>query len=298
VLGVIAFLAVIFKRKRARGQCSRSPYAVNHEPKRRDSYPQPIVPDSSIYISSKDIDTDTITKSQASLDSDFLLSPKSRARSSRASSSIFADDNATVNSRINYLRPLSLGESPASLTQRGMQMAYGPSHQVRPLFERSHPNTLDLERQLSPIPGTPATPGIVFAPAEPDDEHRALVQPSPTPSLARSESRSSTPPIPATSLPALPRPPILSVSYSPDVAPQRHSRHTLLASSSGPGFSDSRPQSMVSVYSTRTQDQGIEISDSLSPDVIVTLERLKKRVSTPWSVHSTDTYRFDKTEGG
>ncbi|KAB5595809.1 hypothetical protein CTheo_822 [Ceratobasidium theobromae] len=291
-LGVLALVGVILlglvvRRKRA---AKRSPYVVKHEPKRRESYPQPALSDSSVYISSKperDSDVDTIRKSKAS-DNDLLLSPNSKFRSSRASSSIFVDDNATVHSHhtsSNYIRPLSLGESTTSFAQRGMQLAYG-TPQPLSLYE---PLSSNGGGRLSPIPGTPITPGIVFAPAEPAHKPETKV-------LVRRSVRNSIPLTPTISLSPLAPPPLaLSSSGPSEPAPQRN-RLSVLAPTLY--INDSRPQSMVSVYSTQTQNQPMEFSEALSPDVMTTLERLKKRISTPWSVRSEDGYRFGRSEEG
>ncbi|KAG8739259.1 hypothetical protein FRC11_000802, partial [Ceratobasidium sp. 423] len=192
VIGAVACL-LIFRRRR-RGQ---SPYITRHEPKRKDTYPQPTIQGSSLYLAPKERENekDSPLSPSSSLDSDIMRSPKSRIRSSRASSSIFIDDrdDVTVSSRSNQFRPISLGE-PLS---RGLHSPPITPSQPVPLFDRFNSNR-DLERQLPTIPGTPATPRFaIFSPEEQDRE--ALVaqpQPPPTPApqvitLSRTTTRNS-----------------------------------------------------------------------------------------------------------
>lgn len=286
VIGVGAFLAVFFMRKRA----GRPLFAkLKGEPKRRDSQLQPSLPDSSIYLPSKerDVEADTISKSPSSLDSD-VLSPKAKARSSRASSSIFADDTMTVTSRSHYLRPLSLGEPPSAITLRGLQAANGSTAQLLPASERRDSNVVFAERSLSPIPGTPATPGITFIPADSSYGYGEISPTEPRQAVTMTRAtRYSDPPTPVTSFtPLAPNP------YSFDL--KRNSTNTLAPSQYGMSLAGSRPQSMASVYSTQTQNQPMELPDNLSPDVAATLQRLHNRVSTAWSMNSVDTSRLNK----
>ncbi|KAH7341832.1 hypothetical protein B0J17DRAFT_276025 [Rhizoctonia solani] len=103
VIGAVAFF-LIFRRRRRRGG---SPYITRHEPKRRDTHPQPTIQESSLHLASKDPenekDSAPMSPSSSSLDSDIMRSPKSKLRSSRASSSIFIDDrdDVTISSRSN-----------------------------------------------------------------------------------------------------------------------------------------------------------------------------------------------------
>ncbi|KAL5634982.1 hypothetical protein ACGC1H_002873 [Rhizoctonia solani] len=309
VIGVVAFL-LIFRCNRRKGQ---SPYLARNEPKRRDTQPQPTIHESSLYLASKEREheKDSMPMSPtSSFDVDILRSP--RIGSSRASSSIFLDDrdDVTISSR-NYFRPLSLGEP---LTARGLHSPPSTTAQPSPLFERLNSNR-DLERQLPTIPGTPATPRFaIFSPEEQDGETliaQARDQPPPpTISLSRtttrnssrssrssrSKTRNSTPPTPTSSLPPLSPPPPIPLPPLPnssDDYSKRSSTNTLTAPSQ-PGLGDARPISTQSAYSFQSQNLGLTYSGTLSPDVLATLERLKKRVSTPWSINSVDTFNYTK----
>ncbi|CAE6436176.1 unnamed protein product [Rhizoctonia solani] len=311
VIGVVAFL-LIFRCRRQKGQ---SPYLARNEPKRRDTHPQPTIHESSLYLASKEREheKDSMPMSPtSSFDVDILRSP--RIGSSRASSSIFLDDrdDVTISSR-NYFRPLSLGEP---LTARGLHSPPSTTAQPTPLFERLNSNRADLERQLPTIPGTPATPRFaIFSPEEQDGETlmaQARDRPPPPPVISlsrtttrnssrssrssRSKTRNSTPPTPTSSLPPLSPPPPIPLPPLPnssDDLSKRASTNTLTAPPR-PGLGDVRPLSMQSAYSFQSQNLGLTYSGTLSPDVLATLERLKKRVSTPWSINSVDTFNYTK----
>ncbi|KAF8666651.1 hypothetical protein RHS04_09456 [Rhizoctonia solani] len=317
VIGAVAFF-LIFRRRRRRRSSSGSPYITRHEPKRRDTHPQPTIQDSSLYLASnkepeneKDM---TPMSPSSSIDCEILRSPKSKLRSSRASSSIFIDDrdDVTISSRSNHFRPLSLGEP---LTSRGLQSPTSATSQPTPLFDRTHSNRAVSDRQLPTIPGTPSTPRFAFFTPEEQDGEKLIAQVQPadveiislsrtttrnsnrSSRSARSKTRNSTPPTPTGSLPPLSPPPPIPLPPLPglsDHLAKRVSTNTLSAPSR-PGFMDSRPVSMQSAYSVQTQRFSPNLSSSLSPDVLATLERLKKRISTPWSINSVDTYQFNKT---
>ncbi|CUA76043.1 hypothetical protein RSOLAG22IIIB_02050 [Rhizoctonia solani] len=320
VVGVAVFL-LIYRCRRKKGQ---SPYITKHEPKRKDSQPQPAIQESSLYLASKERENEkdpTPMSPTSSLDVDIMRSPKSRLRSSRASSSIFIDDrdDATISSRSNHFHPLSLGEP---LTARMSQSPPSATAQPSPLFERSNSNRADPERQLPTIPGTPATPRFaIFTPPEEQDGEALIAQardqPPPPPVISlslsrtttrnsnrssrssrsnrssRSKTRNSTPPTPTSSLPPLSPPPPIPLPPLPnssDDLSKRLSTNTLTAPSRS-GLRDSRPISIQSAYSFQSQNLGLNYSGALSPDVLATLERLKKRISTPWSINSVDTYK-------
>ncbi|KAJ1307469.1 hypothetical protein OPQ81_001568 [Rhizoctonia solani] len=315
VIGAVAFF-LIFRCRRRRGG---SPYITRHESRRRDTHPQPTIQDSLLYLPSKEPenekDSSPMSPSSSSIDSDILRSPKSRVRSSRASSSIFIDDrdDVTISSRSNYFRPLSLGES---LTSRGLQSPPSATTQHTPLFDRFNSNRLGLERQLPTIPGTPATPRFAFFGAEEQDGKSLMARAQPTqPPQAitlsrtttrnstrssyssRSKTRNSTPPTPTLALPPLSPPPLMPLPPLPnssDDLSKRQSTNTLTAPSRFE-LGDSRPVSMQSAYSAQSQNLSPSYSGALSPDVLATLERLKKRISTPWSINSVDTDNFNKT---
>ncbi|KAF8688944.1 hypothetical protein RHS03_09204, partial [Rhizoctonia solani] len=316
VIGAVAFF-LIFRRRRRRSS-SGSPYITRHEPKRRDTHPQPTIQDSSLYLASNkepENEKDTTPMSpSSSIDCEILRSPKSKLRSSRASSSIFIDDrdDVTISSRSNHFRPLSLGEP---LTSRGLQSPTSATSQPTPLFDRTHSNRAVSDRQLPTIPGTPSTPRFAFFTPEEQDGEKLIAQAQPadveiislsrtttrnsnrSSRSARSKTRNSTPPTPTGSLPPLSPPPPIPLPPLPglsDHLAKRVSTNTLSAPSR-PGFMDSRPVSMQSAYSVQTQRFSPNLSSSLSPDVLATLERLKKRISTPWSINSVDTYQFSKT---
>ncbi|CAE6410949.1 unnamed protein product [Rhizoctonia solani] len=313
VIGAVAFL-LIFRRRRRNG----SPYITRHEPKRRDTHPQPTIQESSLYLASKESENEkdsTPMSPGSSIDCDIMRSPRSKLRSSRASSSIFMDDrdDVTISSRSNYFRPLSLGEPVAS---RGLlQSPTSATSQPTPLFDRFNSNRVVPDRQLPTIPGTPATPRFAFFTTEEQDGERVIAQAQPVAvdviSLSRTTTRSSnhssrsarfktrnsTPPTPTASLPPLSPPPPIPLPPLPNSSEdlsKRVSTNTLSAPSR-PGLMDSRPVSMQSAYSVQTQNLTPNYPGSLSPDILATLERLKKRISTPWSINSVDTYQFNRT---
>ncbi|CCO28875.1 hypothetical protein BN14_02873 [Rhizoctonia solani AG-1 IB] len=251
----------------------------------------------------------------SSVDFEITRSPRSKPRSSRASSSIFIDDrdDVTISSRSNYFRPLSLGEP---LTSRGLlHSPASATSQPTPLFDRFNSNKAAPDRQLPTIPGTPATPRFAFFTPEEQDGERIIAQAQPatvdiislsrtttrnsnrSSRSARSKTRNSTPPTPTASLPPLSPPPPIPLPPLPgssDDVSKRASTNTLGAPFR-PAFRDSRPVSMQSAYSIQTQSLAPNYPGSLSPDILATLERLKKRISTPWSINSVDTYQFNKT---
>ncbi|QRV90076.1 hypothetical protein RhiJN_18094 [Ceratobasidium sp. AG-Ba] len=285
ILGLISSGITFFlcKRKRRKQRSAEEPYSVNHEPKRRESHLQPALPDVLPHSSKVDDGYDSDTKSPVhSIDSGLDLTSRAKPRSSRASSSIFIpDDTMTVASRSHFLRPLSLGE-PIAL--KSMQLGAGqmPTLPESPL----QPNT-NMEQRTGPLPQTMSESS---SSSEGDDDDKksthtfTLTRPD-TPELAP-----PLPPIPAQLPPLPPVPPIRTSLFNG--SSRRDSSNTLAPTRyDGP----SRPQSMISVYSTRTQkDELDESSGSLSPDVAEVLTRLKKRISTPWSINSIATSRTER----
>ncbi|CAE6515792.1 unnamed protein product [Rhizoctonia solani] len=299
VIGAVAFL-LVFRCRRRRGQ---SPYITRHEPKRRDTHPQPTIQESSLYLASKEEDEKSPMSPTSSLDVDIMRSPKSRIRTSRASSSIFIDDrdDVTVSSRSNHFPPLSLGES-----LRGFHSPPSAASQPTPLSDRFSSN----KDQLPTIPGTPATPRFaIFSPEEQDGEvliarappsqvttlSRTTTRNSNRSSSSRTKTRNSTPPTPTASLPPSPPPPIPLPPLPNSFDDSKRASTSTLTAPSRPGFGDSRPLSVQSAYSFQSQNLGPNYPGTLSPDILATLERLKKRISTPWSINSVDTENFNKT---
>jgi hypothetical protein len=283
---------VFFLRKRRRRQQHpEESHVAEHEPKRRDNYPQPNLPDTILHFAPKNNSyIDGGTKFPAnSLDSG-LDQSRRRTRSSRASSSIFIlDDTMTVTSRSNYLRPVSLGE-PIAL--KGLQAAYGAKGQMPTLAE--NPVQPTMERQPSHV--MPATPKITLGRANSlDDDEKTLSEFSHISTSTRPKTPESVAPSPAQLPPLAPVPP-MRYSFLGGTS-KRDSNNTLAPSRHDVRSMDdrSRPQSMLSVYSTRTQKtETVDMSATLSPDMFAVLSRLKKRISTPWSITSAETYRAER----
>lgn len=257
-------LTCFVRKRRTQRRSAQDLLEANHEPKHPESvipgFPTAADPSAVYPLGARSIS-------------------KQKSQSSRASSSIIlSDEDLPTNSRSNFLRPLSLGESTSSLTLRGMQLANDmPTLTENPNSPKFPPN----------LPIT-TTPGRVEMP---QDEEKTLVAPSHIFTLTHFGTPDASPepsvrgPSPA---------PVPFVHRSFDAGANRSSYASLAPSLRGPSINErSRPQSMASVYSTQTQNQE-PLPDTLAPDVLAALDRLKKRTSTPWSIASVDTYRAER----
>ncbi|KAG8717883.1 hypothetical protein FRC09_013540 [Ceratobasidium sp. 395] len=288
VLGIISSGVAFFlcKRKKRKQRSAEEPHAVNREPKRQDSYPHSPTADPFARSSRADSDDSGIKSPIHSLDSGLDLTARPKPRSSRASSSIFVpDDTMTINSRSNFLRPVSLGEPIALKT---MQPTYG---QMPTLPESPLQSTTNVgQRMVDQVPKDASESSGSSSEGD-DDKYSAHIVTVTRP--ATPEIIPPVPPIPPIPAQLPPLPPVPAIRASLFSDPYRRDSTNTLA----PSRYDvsSRPMSMASVYSTRSQQTEVAGSPgSLSPDVQEVLSRLKKRISTPWSVNSVATNRTER----
>ncbi|KAG9128102.1 hypothetical protein FRC07_004996 [Ceratobasidium sp. 392] len=284
ILGIISAGVAFFlcRRKKRKQRSTEETYVVNHEPKRQDSYPHS--PLSDPFARSSKADEDRDSKSPAnSLDSglDFTSLPKP-PRSSRASSSIFVpDDTMTIASRSNvFLRPISLGEPIAMKTMQ-------PTYSQMPVLPESPLQSSTNVQRVDQVPKA-ASESSDSSSEDHDDRSSTHIVTITRP--ATPEVIPPVPPIPAQLPPLRPIPAIRSSLFSDSY--RRDSTNSLVPSR----YEEShRPLSMASVYSTRSQQTVVAgAPDSLSPDVQEVLSRLKKRISTPWSINSIATNRTQR----
>ncbi|KAG8749027.1 hypothetical protein FRC12_013613 [Ceratobasidium sp. 428] len=191
----------------------------------------------------------------------------------------------TINSRSNFLRPVSLGEPIALKT---MQPTYG---QMPTLPESPLQSTTNVEQRMVDQVPKDASESSGSSSEGDDDKYSAHIVTVTRP--ATPEIIPPVPPIPPIPAQLPPLPPVPAIRASLFSDPYRRDSTNTLA----PSRYDvsSRPMSMASVYSTRSQQTEVAGSPgSLSPDVQEVLSRLKKRISTPWSINSVATNRTER----
>ncbi|KAG8734561.1 hypothetical protein FRC10_011654 [Ceratobasidium sp. 414] len=271
VLGLISSGVAFFlcKRKKRKQRSAEEQHVASYEPKRQNSFPQLDTADP--FARDSKASDDDFKSTIYSLDSTLDLAARAKTRSSRASSSIFvADDTMTVTSRSHFLRPVSLGE-PIAL--RGVQVACG---QMPPLPESP---LLKTSIEIPVVPKATSDRSSVSSKDGDDSKSTHIV------TIIRSASPEPVPPVPPVPAHLPPLAPIPPFRYSLfDDSARRDSTNTL----EPPRYDSPRPQSMASVYSTPEAD---DASEMLSPDLQQVLSRLKKRISTPWSINSVETSR-------
>ncbi|KAF8599627.1 hypothetical protein BDV93DRAFT_560255 [Ceratobasidium sp. AG-I] len=276
VLGILLLasagvgLTCFLRKRKVKQRSAKDLLEANHEPKPQES----VIPDTVPYFP-----TATDQSHVYPLGGGARSISKQKSQSSRASSSIvLSDEDLPMNSRSNFLRPLSLGESTSSLTLRGMQLA------------NDMPTVAEDQNSPKLPPNLPitTTPGRVEMP---QDEEKMNVAPSHIFTLTHFGTPDPSP-VPSIRGPSPSTVPFVHRSF--DASVNRNSYASLAPSLRGGSMNErSRPQSMASVYSTQTQNQP-DMPDTLAPDVLAALDRLKKRISTPWSIASADTYRADR----
>jgi len=269
VLGLVSSGVVFFlcKRKKRKQRSAEEPRVADHEPKRQNSFPQLDTVDP--FARDSKASSDDFKSTIYSVDSALDVAARAKTRSSRASSSIFVSDDATtVGSRSPFLRPVSLGEP---ITLKSVQVASG---QMQPLPEHSLLGT----SAGGPVGLQAISDRSSVSSRDGDDDKSTHIV-----TIVRSASPELVPlvaPVPAHLPPLLTIPPFRYSLF--DDSSRRDSADTL---------EPPRPQSMLSVYSTPETD---DASEMLSPDVQQVLSRLKRRISTPWSINSVETSQMGR----